>query len=88
MVDLPPNAKLYIDDQPMKAVTERRTFTTPTLEPGTTYYYDLRAELVRDGKTFTDKKRVTVKAGETSAVNFTELANAPKAGKVEAAAAR
>jgi uncharacterized protein (TIGR03000 family) len=71
----------------MKATAERRTFTTPKLEPGTSYYYELRAEVERDGKTYKENKKVTVKAGETSRASFSELANAGKT-KPEATASR
>jgi uncharacterized protein (TIGR03000 family) len=88
VVDLPADAKLFIDDQQMKTTSERRVFNTPKLEAGTSYYYQLRAEVVRDGKTYTENKRIIVRAGETSKATFGELANAGQAAKTEATAAR
>src|SRR6516164_8001297 len=43
IVELPENAKLFVDDQPMKTISAKRAFRTPTLEPGQAYYYMLRA---------------------------------------------
>ncbi len=56
VVELPADAKLFIDNQPMKTTSEKRSFNTPTLEKGQTYYYDLRAEVMRDGKPLTETK--------------------------------
>ena len=69
----PAEAKLYIDDQLMKTSSERRTFQTPTLEKGQAYYYEVRAELVRDGRTVTETKRVIVKAGEEVRATFNDM---------------
>jgi len=73
VVELPADAKLYIDDQLMKATSERRSFTTPDLVRGQAYYYILRAETVRDGKTLMASKRVIVRAGETVQTSLQEL---------------
>ncbi|HXG11438.1 MAG TPA: TIGR03000 domain-containing protein [Gemmataceae bacterium] len=73
IVELPADAKLYIDDQLMKTTSARRVFNTPPLEPGQGYYYILRAEIVRDGKTYTDTKQVVVRAGAEVQANFHDL---------------
>jgi uncharacterized protein (TIGR03000 family) len=73
IVELPANAKLFVDDQPMKTTSTRRAFRTPTLEPGQSYYYMLRAELVHDGKTVQQTKKVVVRAGEEIRANFPSL---------------
>jgi uncharacterized protein (TIGR03000 family) len=73
-VQLPPEAKLYIDDRPIKMTNqERRTFNTPWLERGQTYFYDVRVEVVRDGKTLSDSKRVLVRPGQEVKVSFPKL---------------
>jgi uncharacterized protein (TIGR03000 family) len=86
-VTLPADAKLYIDNRLMKTASGQRTFSTPTLEPGQLYYYDLRAEVVRDGKTQTQTKRVIVEAGSHSEASFTDL-TAPAADKAVATVSR
>jgi uncharacterized protein (TIGR03000 family) len=84
IVQLPNDAKLYVDDQPIKTSDERQTFSTPQLDRGQTYYYEVRAEAVRDGKTVTETKRVLIRAGEEVTVSFPKLA--PPTADVAAAA--
>jgi uncharacterized protein (TIGR03000 family) len=73
VVQLPTDAKLFVDDQPIKATTERQTFNTPKLERGQTYFYDVRAEVVRDGKTVVENQRILVRAGDEVTVSFPKL---------------
>jgi uncharacterized protein (TIGR03000 family) len=70
IVELPPDALLYVDDQPTKATAERRVFQTPDLEKGQAYYYDLRIEAMRDGKPFSENRRVVVRPGEEVLADF------------------
>ena len=72
IVEVPASAKLYIDDQLMKSTATTRTFSTPTLEVGQSYFYDVRVEVVRDGKTYEGSQRVIVRAGEQARASFTE----------------
>jgi uncharacterized protein (TIGR03000 family) len=88
VVELPADAKLFIDDQPMKTPSAKRVFSTPTLQKGQAYYYELRAEIVRDGKTITENKRVVVSAGAEIPVTFTELLAAAGTPKTNVADAR
>jgi uncharacterized protein (TIGR03000 family) len=73
VVKLPENARLFVDDQPCPLTSATRAFDTPTLEPGRVYYYTLRAEVTRDGRPVTDSKRVTLRAGEESVVEFGDI---------------
>lgn len=73
IVQLPTDAKLYIDDHLMKTTSGQRVFRTPQLEKEQAYYYILRAEYVRDGKTQTATKRVIVRAGQEIRASFDEL---------------
>jgi uncharacterized protein (TIGR03000 family) len=72
-VELPADAKLFFDDQPMKTMASKRSFRTPPLEQGQQYYYILRAEVVRDGQTRTETQRVLVRAGQEVRVAFPDL---------------
>ena len=83
IVELPADANLYIDDRLMKSPSDKRTFSTPVLEPGQAFYYLVRAEMVRDGKTMTETKRVIVRAGEEVHASFAdkEGVTAVRAGK-------
>jgi uncharacterized protein (TIGR03000 family) len=74
IVELPSEATLYIDDQKMNTTSSRRVFNTPELERGETYYYILRAEVVREGSPVTVTKRVIVKPGEEIRADFRDLA--------------
>jgi len=73
IVDVPPDAKLYIDDTAMKTTAEHRTYQTPDLEPGQTYYYEVRVELQRDGKPVSETRRVLVRAGQEIHADFTDM---------------
>jgi uncharacterized protein (TIGR03000 family) len=74
IIDIPDNAKVYVDDKPLQAPAGKRSFNTPPLERGVAYYYVFRAEVVVDGKTQSESKRVIVRAGDTSQLTFSELA--------------
>jgi uncharacterized protein (TIGR03000 family) len=74
VVDLPAEAKLYVDDRLMKTTSSRRVFSTPKLEDGETYYYILRAEVEREGQKISRTKRVVVRAGAETRAAFPELA--------------
>ena len=80
-VELPRDAKLYIDGQLMKSSAEQRTFNTPRLDRRQTYYYEVKAEAVRDGKPVTESKRVLVRAGEDVKVAFAKLEEPSVAAK-------
>ena len=73
IVELPADAKLYVDDRLTKAISERRVFNSPQLEEGQTYYYILRAEVVRDGQTLSETKRVLLHARDVVQASFKEL---------------
>jgi uncharacterized protein (TIGR03000 family) len=57
----------------MKSRSAHREFSTPALEKGATYYYDVRAELTVDGNKHTQTKRVILHAGDIVQASFPEL---------------
>lgn len=73
IVQLPAGAKLFVDDQPIKTSADSQAFNTPRLERGQTYFYEVRAEVIRDGKTAVESKRVLVRAGQEVSVTFPKL---------------
>ncbi len=73
IVDLPADARLYVDDKLTKTRSDHRTFTTPVLSQGDTYYYELRVELIREGVTLFENKKVTLKAGEVIRTDFKDM---------------
>ena len=70
VVTLPADAKLTIDDYVTNSTSERRVFVSPALEPGKTYAYTLKAEVMRDNKPQVVTKEVTVRAGEETPVTL------------------
>ena len=73
IVDLPADAKLFVDGQWMNGTSSRRVFQTPTLIPGQTYYYELRAEVVRDGQIIAANQRVILRPGQNATASFADL---------------
>jgi uncharacterized protein (TIGR03000 family) len=73
VVRLPADARLYLDEQPTRAErTAVRSFLTPALEPGVTYYYAFRMEVVRDGERIARSRRVAFRAGQEVQITFTD----------------
>ncbi len=72
-VKLPSNAKLTVNDVAVN-VSGQQTFTTPKLEKGKSYFYTVKAEIVREGKTVTETRRVDVAAGKEVTIDFTTSA--------------
>jgi uncharacterized protein (TIGR03000 family) len=70
IVSLPAEAKLNFDGSVTTSTGATRVFVSPTLNAGRDYHYDLQAEIVRDGKTVSAAKRVTVRAGEETSVRI------------------
>jgi uncharacterized protein (TIGR03000 family) len=73
IVELPADAKLYIDDQLMKTPSAVRQFNTPELQPGQTYYYMVRVELGSDSSPQTATRRVLIRAGEEVTADFKDM---------------
>jgi len=72
-VILPPQGKVYVNDVEM-AVSGTRTFETPRLVKGKRYFYTVKADLIKDGKTTTDTRRINIEAGKAITVDFTTKA--------------
>ena len=72
LVNLPADARLFVNDQSTKSTTARRILQSPSLEPGSAYSYLLRAEIQREGRKYQQVKKVGVRAGQEAAVTFSE----------------
>jgi uncharacterized protein (TIGR03000 family) len=72
-VKLPADARLYVDGVRCPLTSATRSFDTPELDAGRSYYYTLKAEVDRDGATRTDTQRVLVEAGKQVTVEFKTL---------------
>ena len=70
VVTLPADAKLTVDDTLTTSTSGQRTFVTPPIDSDKVYYYTLKAETVRDGKTLTATQRVAVQGGRQSTITL------------------
>lgn len=72
VVRLPADAELYAEGRRLALASGERTFVTPPLPSDQTYTYTFRAEYTRDGETLSRTKRVEVRAGATTTLEFAE----------------
>jgi uncharacterized protein (TIGR03000 family) len=63
-VDLPADARLFVDNVAMKTTSSHRVFVTPPLQPGQTYYYVLKAEMQRAGQPVSVTGQVIIRPGQ------------------------
>jgi len=66
----PRGTKLSINDTSF-TVDGRRTFETPKLDKGQKYYYTVKAEVAREGRTVNESRRIDIEAGKSVTVDFT-----------------
>ena len=79
-VDVPANAKVTINGLATTSTGEHRTYVSKGIQPGSAYLYQVRAEFVRDGKSVTEEKTVSLTGGQTSSVIFDAASEAQVAG--------
>ena len=72
-IEIPADAKLYVDVVLMKTTAAVRNFQTPDLEPNQTYYYELKAELIRNNQAFTEVQQIVIRPGEQASASFAGL---------------
>jgi uncharacterized protein (TIGR03000 family) len=70
-VIVPADAEVYFDGSPTAETGSERQFTTPPLETGQNYSYQIRATWTADGDTVNRTRKVMVKAGADVRVDFT-----------------
>ncbi len=89
LVELPADARLYIDEHLTKGGTDVRSFTTPELQLGQEYFYEVRAEQLRDGEVIAQAtERITFRPGEERRLTLREVAFRPVEAKIRATAKR
>jgi uncharacterized protein (TIGR03000 family) len=76
LLKAPADVVVTVNGQVATRRSEEEEFQTPNLRPGYTYSYQFKAEAIRDGKKVTLERRVTVRAGQKSVVDFGSLATA------------
>jgi uncharacterized protein (TIGR03000 family) len=70
IVSLPASAVLTVDGVATTSTSATRVFASPALEQGKDFFYTLTAEVVRDGKTLSASKKVSVRAGQETKVSL------------------
>jgi uncharacterized protein (TIGR03000 family) len=67
---VPADAKVFINGRQTRSIGTQREYVSYGLESGLTYRYEVRAEVVRDGKTVEDTREVFLTAGSREGVAF------------------
>jgi uncharacterized protein (TIGR03000 family) len=75
---VPEGARLHVDGKPVHQDDKAgvRTYTTPSLEQGKRYFYDVRVEVVRDGKPVSEDRRIILRAGSQIRADFSKVGSA------------
>jgi uncharacterized protein (TIGR03000 family) len=69
LIDVPPQARLYVDNKLMPMRSGQRTFLSPPLEPGSSYYYDVKIVTLQDGREQIFSDRVVIRRGDVVAAS-------------------
>ena len=69
---LPADAKLFVDGRLTTLSGTERSFVTPSLGAGK-FFYEVKAEMMVDGRVVVEQKRVVVEAGVTLVESFPKL---------------
>lgn len=69
-MQVPADAKIWVQGEATKQSGEVRTFVSPPLEPGRTYTYSVKAQWTVNGKAVEQSQNVTVRAGNRSQLLF------------------
>jgi uncharacterized protein (TIGR03000 family) len=69
-VNVPEDAKIYVNGQTTTSTGSARQYVSRDLQSGFNYTYEVRAEVVRDGRTIEQVKKVDLRAGETANLAF------------------
>jgi uncharacterized protein (TIGR03000 family) len=70
VVNLPADAQLTVQGSPTRLTSSRRVFVSPPLQPGKSYTYTLKAQVVRDGERLSATRTVAVRPGRQSEVTI------------------
>jgi uncharacterized protein (TIGR03000 family) len=70
IVLLPRDAKLWVDNVECPLTSTVRSFDTPSLDPSQKYAYNLKIEMVREGRTITETRRAVITPGQPVQVDF------------------
>jgi uncharacterized protein (TIGR03000 family) len=69
-VSVPQDAKIYVNGSATSSTGTDRQYVSRDLDRGFNYTYEVKAEVVRDGKTIEQVKTVNLRAGQTADLAF------------------
>jgi uncharacterized protein (TIGR03000 family) len=69
-INVPENARVYVNDRPLALASGTHTINTPPLEKGKPHTYVFKAEVTRNGETVADTQRIFVESGQSVTVQF------------------
>lgn len=72
-VVLPAEARLWVDSVECPLTSGVRSFNTPPLNSNQQYFYNMKVELVQNGRTISETQRVLLTSGQESRVDFTNV---------------
>jgi len=67
---VPADAKIWIEGSPMSLRGTQRQFVSPPIQPGDDYTYDFQVSWNQDGREVTNKRHITVHAGDVINLTF------------------
>ena len=67
---VPPDAKILIEGSPAGPGGTRRQFVSPPIKPGHDYTYDIQVSWLQEGREVTQKRHITVHAGDLINLTF------------------
>lgn len=70
IVEVPANAKVFLNDQPTRSTSTVRSYLTPPLQTDETYFYVVRIETEIDGAPVSQTKRILLHVGEEVRTRF------------------
>jgi len=71
-VRVPADAQVWFDGDPTNQRGSDRVFTSPSLNPGKAYHYEVKARWTENGRPVERTKRVEVRAGQRTTVDFNQ----------------
>jgi uncharacterized protein (TIGR03000 family) len=80
LVIVPPDARVFVEDQPTQQMGFERLFLSPSLEKGT-YTYTVRATWTENGQEVNREKKVKVEPGRMASANFVAGGDERRAGR-------
>jgi uncharacterized protein (TIGR03000 family) len=75
LVKAPEDVVLTVNGQRATRTSTEETYYTPKLKPGRTYEYVFKASAMRDGEKLIRVRRVEVRAGQQTDVDFSDMAS-------------